>query len=114
MDVFDVDQLRKALRSASAAYREFLRTPSMSVGLYRLTAGSVDPQGPHGEDEVYVVIEGRATLDVEGRSTAVMPGSVAFVAAGAGHRFRDIEEDLVTVVLFAPPESGGEAVEEEE
>jgi mannose-6-phosphate isomerase-like protein (cupin superfamily) len=114
MDIFDVDQLRSGLPDAPAAYREFLRAPTMSVGLYRLTAGSADPQRPHGEDEVYVVIEGRATLDVEGRSSTVGPGSVAFVAAAADHRFRNVEEDLVTVVLFAPQESGGEAGEEEE
>ena len=107
MDVFGVEELRNRLPSESVAYVEFLRVPALSAGVYRLSAGSDDPQSPHREDEVYVVIQGRATLDVGGRRTEVRPGSVAFVAAGAPHRFEDIEEDLMAVVLFAPPESDG-------
>ncbi len=105
MDVFGVEELRNRLPSGSAAYLEFLRVPAMSAGIYRLIAGSTDPQSPHREDEVYVVVEGRAMLDVEGRRSQVERGSVAFVPAGVPHRFEKIEEDLVAVVLFAPPES---------
>ena len=49
------------LRSKSAKlYREFLRVPAMSAGLYVLPAGAADPQRPHHEDEMYYVIRGRA------------------------------------------------------
>ncbi len=105
MDVFGVDHLRSEMPAEAVDYREFLRVSTMSAGLYRLPAGSEDPQSPHAEDEVYVVIEGRATLTVDGERQAVGPGSVAYVAAGAAHRFEDISEDLVAVVVFAPPES---------
>ena len=108
MDVFSVEELRSRLPSDSVSYAEFLRVPALSAGIYRLPAGSTDPQTPHREDEVYVVFEGRATLEVESRRTQVGPGSVAFVAAAAPHRFEDIEQDLVAIVLFAPPESDGE------
>jgi mannose-6-phosphate isomerase-like protein (cupin superfamily) len=108
MDVFGVDELRSRLPSESVAYLEFLRVPALSAGMYRLPAGSTDPQSPHREDEVYVVIEGRATIDVVGRRAPVGPGSVVFVAAGAPHRFEDIEEELTAVVLFAPAESDGD------
>ena len=33
-------------------YREFLRVPSMSAGLYVLPAGATDPQQPHHQDEM--------------------------------------------------------------
>ena len=41
------------------SYLEFLRTGSLSIGLYVLRAGEEDPQQPHSEDEVYYVIRGR-------------------------------------------------------
>jgi mannose-6-phosphate isomerase-like protein (cupin superfamily) len=86
-------------------YLEFLRVAALSAGIYRLAAGSADPQSPHEEDEIYVVMEGRATLLVDGERRPVSRGSVAFVAARVEHRFEDITEDLVAVVLFAPAES---------
>ena len=45
-------------------YHEFLRQPSLSMGVYVLPAGGVDPQSPHTEDEVYYVASGRAQIKV--------------------------------------------------
>ena len=47
---------------------------------------------------------GRAVLQAGGDSVPVGPGSVVYVAAGEGHRFTDITEDLAAFVLFAPAE----------
>ncbi len=107
MELFDVDELRAGMRPGTVEYLEFLRVDAMSAGLYRLPAGSRDPQSPHQEDEVYVVTEGRGVLMIDGERRPIGPGSVAFVAAHAEHRFEDIAEDLVAVVFFAPPESSG-------
>ena len=51
------------------------------------------------------MLAGRAELEVEGERQAVEPGSVAFVARRAEHRFIDIVEDLELLVVFAPPET---------
>ncbi len=102
---FETDDLRARLPAAGVAYGEFLRVPAMSAGVYRIPAGQDDPQSPHQEDEVYVVVSGRAVLSVEGRREAVRSGSVAFVAARADHRFQDVTEDLVALVFFAPAET---------
>jgi mannose-6-phosphate isomerase-like protein (cupin superfamily) len=86
------------------SYAEWVRSPRLSAGVYRLPAGGLDGQTPHTEDEVYVVTRGAASLDVDGAVTPVQPGSMAFVPAGAEHRFVNISEDFETVVVFAPPE----------
>lgn len=86
-------------------YLEFLRVPSLSMGLYVLAAGADDQQRPHQQDEVYHVVRGRAVLSVEGREHPVQPGSVVFVAAGARHRFHSIAEELSALVFFAPAET---------
>jgi mannose-6-phosphate isomerase-like protein (cupin superfamily) len=91
----------------SGRWAEWVRSQTLSAGIYRLPAGAVDGQQPHREDEVYVVLRGAASLDVEGTAEPVRPGSVAFVPAKAPHRFVDITEDLEVAVVFAPPEGLG-------
>jgi mannose-6-phosphate isomerase-like protein (cupin superfamily) len=92
-------------RSAGRGYLEFVRAPSMSVGLYVLEVGDVDGQVPHREDEVYVVLAGRSRFTAGDEERDVARGDVIFVAAGIPHRFHDIEEQLQLIVVFAPPES---------
>ena len=104
--VLDLDQVVEAARAADDQWREFLRAGMFSAGVYRLSAGEIDRQTPHAEDEIYCVLAGHAELEVEGKREAVEPGSIAFVAKLAEHRFVDIVEDLELLVIFAPPETG--------
>jgi len=87
-------------------FAEHLRWDTLSVGTYSIPAGGRDDQGPHAEDEVYVVTGGRARITVGGRAVDLRPGAVVAVPARAEHRFHDIEEDLSLLVFFAPPYSG--------
>ena len=86
-------------------YREFLRVPAMSAGLYVLPAGAGDLQRPHHEDEMYYVVRGRARFQAGSESCEVSAGSVLFVAAEVDHHFCDIAEELAVLVFFAPAES---------
>jgi quercetin dioxygenase-like cupin family protein len=86
-------------------YREFLRVPSMSAGLYVLPVGAVDHQKPHREDEIYYVIRGRARYKAGMEDKEVAAGSVIFVAAEVGHHFYDITEHLEALVFFSPAET---------
>jgi mannose-6-phosphate isomerase-like protein (cupin superfamily) len=104
--VFDLEQLLEKARSDAAPYLEFLRVPSLSCGIYRLAAGARDLQGPHDEDEVYYVIEGRGKLKVEGSEREVGPGSILYVRATSRHSFFQVEEDITLLVFFASGGSG--------
>ena len=86
------------------AYTEHLRVPALSVGTYVLRAGDTDGQQPHTEDEIYVVLRGRARLCTPDLTVEVGPGAVAFVPALEPHRFVDVEEDLHVLVVFGPAE----------
>jgi mannose-6-phosphate isomerase-like protein (cupin superfamily) len=86
-------------------YREFLRVPAMSAGLYVLPAGGTDLQRPHHEDEMYYVVRGRAHFRAGDDDREVSAGSVMFVAAEVEHRFYDVTEELAVLVFFAPAES---------
>jgi mannose-6-phosphate isomerase-like protein (cupin superfamily) len=104
MELFSIEDLHQRRRSLNKAYLEFLRTESLSIGLYELPAGARDPQTPHTEDEVYYVISGRARMFVGAEDKSVGPGTIISVRAGIEHRFDDIAEDLAVLVFFAPPE----------
>ncbi len=110
VETFDIPLLEEARAEVQhrtgELYLEFLRRDSMSCGLYVLEAGATDPQEPHQEDEVYLVLSGRARLRVDSDDRPVGPGSVAFVARNVPHRFHDVTERLSVLVFFAPAESG--------
>ncbi len=98
----------RAAKSAHA-YHEFLRVASMSVGLYRLPPGASDQQQPHGEDEVYYVLQGRGRFRHNETDRPVRAGDFLYVPAREPHRFHSIEEELLVLVVFAPPEGSAPA-----
>jgi mannose-6-phosphate isomerase-like protein (cupin superfamily) len=104
MDAFELGQLIEQQQQSDRSYLEFLRVPSLSVGVYALPAGAVDTQQPHTEDEVYYVASGRGQIRVHEEDRAVQAGSVVFVEAGVKHYFHNITEDLTILVFFAPAE----------
>jgi len=104
MKVFRLDDLDAERAANQGAYLRFLRERTMSAGLYALEAGATDTQQPHGQDEIYLVVSGRASITVGEETTAVARGSVIYVPAGAPHRFHHITEDLRVMVVFSPPE----------
>jgi mannose-6-phosphate isomerase-like protein (cupin superfamily) len=101
---FELASEIEKLRGSGRPYREFLRVPTLSCGLYSLRAGSKDLQGPHDEDEVYYVLSGRARIRVDGEERTIGAGSILYVPASAEHSFCEIDEDLTLMVFFA---SGG-------
>jgi mannose-6-phosphate isomerase-like protein (cupin superfamily) len=93
---------RPPAAGAANDWVEHLTVADLSVGTYCIAAGGFDDQGPHTEDEIYVVTAGRATIVTPGASAEVSPGSVIFVPAGEEHRFAEVSEDLALLVVFGP------------
>lgn len=104
MREFHLEDVRREHAAAGKLYLEFLRVPAMSVGLYEIAVGGVDPQTPHTEDELYYVTAGRATLLVGSEELAVSAGSIVYVPAEVDHRFHSVTEALSVLVFFAPAE----------
>jgi mannose-6-phosphate isomerase-like protein (cupin superfamily) len=100
-----IGKIDQARAESGKLYREFLRVPAMSAGLYVLPAGVSDLQRPHHEDEMYYVIRGRGRFRAGEQDAEVSTGSVLFVAAEVEHHFYDIAEELAVLVFFAPAES---------
>jgi mannose-6-phosphate isomerase-like protein (cupin superfamily) len=106
----DIEREVARTKAAHDGYTEFRRSAALSVGVYVLAAGATDRQSPHGEDEIYYVVRGHGRFRQGPDDRAVGPGDVLFVPARAEHRFHTIAEELVLLVVFAPPEGSQGAV----
>src|SRR5580658_5505489 len=98
----------KALQNLSdkegETFIKVLAHGSMSVEIYRPV--NIDPQTPHTQDELYVIISGSGRFILNSKYTDFQQGDIIFVPAGAIHRFENFTEDFVTWVIFYGPEGG--------
>lgn len=85
-------------------YVEALAHGSMRVGLYAPVAR--DPQSPHSQDELYIVLSGGAEFVRADESELCVAGDVLFVAAGVAHRFLHPSSDFSAWVVFWGPKGG--------
>lgn len=103
MGPVNVDDVVERLDREDELFLEFLRRDSLSLELYRLSAGTTDPQESHTEDEVYYIVSGEAEIRIADETHPVEPGDVVYVERGVDHGFFDIESELVTLIFFTPP-----------
>lgn len=83
-----------------------IESGTMSVELFAPRGD--DLQEPHEQDELYLIIRGRATLHVGEDEIRCGEGDALMVPAGEPHRFSDISSDFMTwAVFWGPP--GGES-----
>jgi mannose-6-phosphate isomerase-like protein (cupin superfamily) len=99
---FGVTEMKERLVAAGGGYDIVHASPGLEIGVYVLVAPEPDHQQPHEDDEVYVVLEGTGTLEVEGVEHPLREGEGIFVAAGAEHRFTGYES-LAVLVIFDRP-----------
>jgi len=96
---FDIAGVKERLLARAGGYEIVHRSKQLELGVYVLVAPEPDRQQPHEDDEVYVVLEGEGTLEVEGDSVELREGHAVFVPAGAEHRFVGYEH-LSLLVVF--------------
>ena len=77
---------------------------TLELGLY--APRGEDPQAPHEQDEVYIVMQGQGTCGVGAKRHDFGPGDALFVPAGAAHRFEGFTPDLALWVVFYGPKGG--------
>ncbi|TVQ90322.1 MAG: cupin domain-containing protein [Chromatiaceae bacterium] len=101
--VFQLPELMSKVARGEVRFQEILRTPSLSCSIYHIPAGSREMQSAHEEDELYLVLEGRARLRVEDDEHLVETGTLMYVQNACDHAFFDIEEDLTVLAFFGTP-----------
>ena len=102
MRAFGTTEAVERLRASGGGYEVVHESPGLELGVYVLVAPEPDRQQPHEDDEIYVVLEGSGTLEVEGEQVDMHGGQAVFVPAGAEHRFVGYEQ-LALLVVFDRP-----------
>jgi mannose-6-phosphate isomerase-like protein (cupin superfamily) len=103
---FTVDQaLDRIFASEDKRYGVLLEHGTLELGYYK--PDGVDPQNPHDQDEVYIIMSGSGYFVVEDDRQPFQAGDALFVPAFVAHRFEDFTDDFATWVIFYGP-SGGE------
>lgn len=105
MNVSVAEALAQLAGQPGALFLKVMEHGSMSVEIYRPV--KTDPQTPHLQDELYVVISGSGEFVNNGNRTAFQQGHVLFAPAGTEHRFENFTDDFATWVIFYGP-AGGE------
>ena len=100
---FDIQAAKERLAAAGGGYEVVHSSPGIEMGVYVLVAPEPDRQQPHEDDEVYVVLEGRGSLEIEDECVELTEGHAVFVPARADHRFVGYEQLAVLVVFERTP-----------
>ncbi len=75
---------------------------SLTLGVARLPPGATLRAHRHEQAEVYLVLEGRGVVTIDGSSRAVGPGASVFIAGNAVHSVESTgEADLRVAYVFA-------------
>lgn len=98
----DLNEIVGPLARGTGGYQVAHDSPGLELGVYVLVAPEPDRQQPHADDEIYVVLEGHGTLEIDGEAVPLTEGQAIFVPAGAEHRFIGYE-NLSVLVIFARP-----------
>jgi mannose-6-phosphate isomerase-like protein (cupin superfamily) len=81
-----------------------VRHGTMRAGVY--APRGQDTQGPHDQDELYVVACGSGAFLKNGERTPFAAGDLIFVEAAAEHRFEAFTDDFAAWVIFWGPKGG--------
>ena len=94
--VFQADRIAKVALAA---------TPRALLDLYCLAPGQAQTPHAHGDqDKIYLVLEGRGRIHLDGQDEAVAPGEAVVAKAGAMHGVvNDGADPLVLLVVVTPP-----------
>jgi mannose-6-phosphate isomerase-like protein (cupin superfamily) len=104
MKVTTQEALSQLDAEKSQLFAKVMEHGTMSVEIYRPV--KTDPQTPHQQDELYVVISGSGEFLNDGKRSVFGKGDVLFVPAGIEHRFENFTDDFTTWVIFYGAEGG--------
>src|SRR5215208_1556771 len=78
-----------------------MNTSTMEVGIINLKKDQEDTQQPHVSDEIYYVISGIGTIEINGIKKEVDPGKIIYIPKRIRHSFHAISNELVVLYILA-------------
>ena len=94
MKVSITEALKQLYQAHGQLFAKVMSHGTMSIEIYQPI--KTDPQTPHKQDELYVVISGSGVFMNNEERTTFKQGDVLFVKAGIKHRFENFTDDFMT------------------
>jgi len=100
-EVISIDKVIHDLDRSNNYFLNIFSSKGLEAGILRLKEGDKDIQAPHSIDEIYFVVEGKGSLEIEGEINAVKSGDFIFVPANSHHKFTlDSSSKSLLVIYF--------------
>jgi mannose-6-phosphate isomerase-like protein (cupin superfamily) len=98
--IFDIDTFLSNFPK-SRYFIDVMNTSTMEVGIINLKKDQEDTQQPHVSDEIYYVISGSGTIEIDGIRNEVNPGKIIYIPKRIRHSFHAISNELVILYILA-------------
>lgn len=98
--IFDIDNFLSNFPK-SRYFVDVMDTPTMEVGIINLKKDQEDTQQPHTSDEIYYVISGRGTIEIDGIKNEVNTGKIIYIPRKIRHSFHAFSNELIVLYIFA-------------
>jgi mannose-6-phosphate isomerase-like protein (cupin superfamily) len=97
--IFDLDTFLSNFPK-SRYFIDVMDTPTMTVGIINLKKDQEDTQQPHTSDEIYYIISGRGTIEIDGIKNEVNPGKIIYIPKKIHHSFHAISNELIVLYIL--------------
>ena len=97
--IFDLDTFLSNFPK-SRYFIDVIDTPTMTVGIINLKKDQEDTQQPHTSDEIYYIISGRGTIEIDGIKNEVNPGKIIYIPKKIHHSFHAISNELIVLYIL--------------
>ena len=97
--IFDLEKVISAVPD-SAYFHNFLNVETMEVGIINLKKDQKDIQQPHSFDEIYYIISGKGTIEIDGIKNDINPGKIIYIPKEVHHSFHAISDKIIALYVI--------------
>ena len=98
--IFDLEKVISEMHN-SEYFHNFLNVETMEVGIINLKKGQKDTQQPHSFDEIYYIISGKGTIEIDGIKNNVNPGKIIYIPKKIPHSFQAISDKIIALYIIS-------------
>jgi mannose-6-phosphate isomerase-like protein (cupin superfamily) len=100
--IFDLEKVISTVPN-SQYFHNFLNLETMEVGIINLKKDQKDTQQPHSGDEIYYIISGNGTIEIEGIKNNVQPGKIIYIPKNVRHSFHASSNKITALYIISGP-----------
>lgn len=88
------------LRQSDQYWFSFIERDNLEVGCLRLAPGEKDMQSPHNSDEIYFIISGDGSINIDGKDYEIRKNHSYMVPKNTKHHFHNNEEEILAFYVL--------------